>query len=62
MMTTSGGDDFIFFIRIEIVVGCPEDYMRHEMKIWGECMKGKATTHMEHKHEAVSWAMRMCGL
>ena len=62
MMTTSGDEDFIFFIRIEIVVGLPENCLGHEMKIWGESMKAKATTRMGHKHKAVSWAMRMCGL
>ena len=62
MMTTSGGDEFIFFIRIEIVIGCPENCMGHGMKIWGEGMKGKAITHMGHKQKAVTWAMRMCGL
>ena len=62
MITTSGDDDSILFVRVALVVGRPENCMGHEMRIGGESMKAKATTYMGHKHKAVSWAMRMCGL
>ena len=51
MITTSGDDDFIFFIRVAIVFGRPENCMGHAMRIWGESMKAKATTYMKHKHK-----------